>query len=72
MDVKGSGCGIVYVAIQYTKTRDSLVGIATGYGQDGRDSVPGRGKTYSPAFSHALGPTQPPIQWVLVILSRDV
>jgi hypothetical protein len=57
---------------QNTKTQDSLVGIETGYGTDGRDSIPGKGKAYYTAFSHALGPTQDPIQWVLVVLSRDV
>jgi len=42
--------------------RNSSVGIATGYGLDG----PGTGGR--PDFSHlsrpALGPTQPPVQWV--------
>jgi hypothetical protein len=45
---------------------DSSVGIATGYRQDGRGSIRGRGKIFlfSTASRPALGPTQPPIQWV--------
>jgi hypothetical protein len=54
--------------------RDSSVGIATGYGLDGRGSNPGRGKIFlfSTASGQALGPTQPPIQQVPGALSRDV
>jgi hypothetical protein len=50
----------------------SSVGIATGYGLDGRVSIPGRGKIFlfSIASRPALGPTQPPIQWVPVRFSR--
>jgi hypothetical protein len=44
--------------------RDSSVGIATGYGLDG----PGIESRWRRDFSHtsrlALGPTQPPVQWV--------
>jgi hypothetical protein len=44
--------------------RDSSVGIATGYGLDGS----GIESRWGPDFSHtsriALGPTQPPVQWV--------
>jgi hypothetical protein len=45
--------------------RDSSVGIATRYGLDG----PGIESRWGQDFPHpsrpALGPTQPPIQWVL-------
>jgi hypothetical protein len=46
---------------------DSSVGIATGYELDGRGSFPGKGKRFfifSAASRQALGPTQPPAQWV--------
>jgi hypothetical protein len=46
------------------KSWDSSVGIATGYGLDDRGSIPGRG--------WALGPTQPPIQWLQGVLSLGV
>jgi hypothetical protein len=44
----------------------SKVGIAMGYGLDGSGSIPGRGNIFlfSIASRPALGPTQPPIQWV--------
>jgi hypothetical protein len=54
------------------KSRDSSVSIALGYGLDDRGSrvrfsIPGGGWEFfsSPPWSRtALGPTQPPIQWV--------
>jgi hypothetical protein len=53
---------------------DSSVGIATGYGLDSRGSIPGRVKNFlfSIAVSPALGPTQPPIQWVPGAVSLGV
>jgi hypothetical protein len=61
----------------YLLCRDSVVGIATGYGLDdlrGRSSIPGRVKTFLfPKSSRpALGSTQPPIQWVPCTLSPVV
>jgi hypothetical protein len=44
---------------------DSSVGIAKGYGLDGRGSI----FLYSTASRRALGSTQPPIQWVPGALS---
>ena len=50
--------------ILYFTDRDSLVGIATRYGLDG----PGIESRWGLDFPHpsrlALGPTQPPVQWV--------
>jgi hypothetical protein len=46
------------------KNRGSSVGIETGYGLNGRGSIPGSIKIflYSTASSSALGPTRPPFQ----------
>jgi hypothetical protein len=47
-----------------SKSRDSSLCIATGYGLDGRDSIPGRGKRLFFAASRpAVEITQPPILW---------
>jgi hypothetical protein len=53
---------------------DSSVGIATGYGLDGRCSIAGRGRFYSLFIISrpALGPTQPPIQWAPGAISPGV
>jgi hypothetical protein len=55
-DLKDIGC--------CGRSRDSSVGIATGYGLDCRVSIPGRGKifVFSTASRQALGSIQPPIQ----------
>jgi hypothetical protein len=51
--------------------RDSSVVIVTGYGLDSRGAIPGRYKIFlfSIASRPSLGPAQPPIQWVLWVLS---
>jgi hypothetical protein len=51
--VKNSTCG-----------PGSSFGIATDYGLDGPGSNPSGDETFRPS-RQALGPTQPPIQWVL-------
>jgi hypothetical protein len=42
------------------------VGIATDYGLDGLGSNPGGDEIFRPSRL-ALGPTQPPVQWVRVL-----
>jgi hypothetical protein len=55
-----SPCAFFNGAPRREKSRDSSVGIALGYGLDDRGS-----RVRFPAGSRtALGPTQPPIQWV--------
>ena len=41
----------------------SSVDIATDYGLDGPGSNPGRNEIFRPSRP-ALGPTQPPVEWV--------
>jgi hypothetical protein len=55
-------------------SRDSSVSIATGYGMKGRGSINRRGRDYSLLHSvlPAVGPTQPPIQWLPLALSSEV
>jgi hypothetical protein len=56
------------------KSRNSSVGMATGYGLDGRDSIPNRGKVFLffTASRPALGPAQFPIQRVEGAISPRV
>ena len=42
----------------------SVVGIATGYGLDGPGIESRWGRDFSHQSRPALGPTQPPVQWV--------
>jgi len=48
---------------------DSSVGTVTDYGLDGPGSNPGGDEIFRPSIP-ALGPTQPPVQWVPA-LSRE-
>jgi hypothetical protein len=61
--------------VLFLRSRDSSVGIATGYGLDDRGvgvRVPVGSGIFSTSSRPALGPTQPPIQWVAGALSPGV
>ena len=49
--------------LQWTINDSSSVGIATDYGLDGPGSNPCGDEIFRPS-KRALGPTQPPVQWV--------
>ena len=50
--------------IKFTLDRDSAVGIVTRYGLDGPWIESRWGRDFPHASRPALGPTQPPVQWV--------
>jgi hypothetical protein len=67
----------VSIVNPHTRSRDRAVGLATDYGMEDwgiRSSSPGRVKNIicSTTSRPALGPTQPPIQWVAGALSKGV
>ena len=57
-----SNCSMFYTFI--TMGRDSLVGIVTRYGLDSSGIESRWGQDFPHPSRPALGPTQPPIQWV--------
>jgi hypothetical protein len=65
----------VFLKIHYFGSRDSAVGIATGYGLDDQGigvRVPVRSRIFITSSSSAVGSTQPPIQGVPGALSPGV
>jgi hypothetical protein len=65
-NMKSSGWPFNHVPSYYWK-RDSAIGIAPGYGLDDQGvgvRVPVESRLFSMSSRQALGPTQPPIQWV--------
>jgi len=52
---------IIYIYIY--KGPGNLVGIASDYGLEGLGSNPGGDEIFRPSRT-AVGPTQPPVQWV--------
>jgi hypothetical protein len=58
-------CLIEYV-IGFYVSQDSVVDMATRYGLD-RPGIESRWQEFPQPSRPALGPTQPPIQWVLGI-----
>jgi hypothetical protein len=63
----------IILILPCTWSRNSAIAVATGRTR-GRSSSPGRVKNvlFSKSSRPVLGPTQPPIQWVLGVLSPGV
>jgi hypothetical protein len=54
----------MYGSLDLCEHLGSSVGTAIGYGLGELDSIPSTARLFSKAFRPALGPTQPPIQWI--------
>ena len=58
-------CGLIFSAYYSSPCRPgSVVGIAAGYGLDGPGIESRWGQYFPHLSSPALGPNQPPVQWV--------
>jgi hypothetical protein len=65
----------IYIYIYIYKDFTGVAQSVSEYGLDDRGSIPGRGKRIFPLNFEsrtALGPTQPPVQWVPWVLSPGV
>ena len=60
----------VLTVVKFNKFDNSSIGIASGYGLDCPGIESRLGRDFPHPFRTALGPDQPPIQWVLGI-SRE-
>jgi hypothetical protein len=60
----------IYVIYHVHVGRDSAVGIAIHYGLDGPEIESRWGRDFLQPSRPALGPTQPPIQWVPGLFPR--
>jgi hypothetical protein len=56
--------------LKINRSRSSSVSTVSDYGLDGLSSIPDRGRIFP--LTPALGPTQPPVQWVPGALSPGV
>jgi hypothetical protein len=54
----------IHVSLLLASGPDSSVGIATGYGLDGPGIESRRERDFPHLSTPALGPNQPPVQWV--------
>ena len=68
LQVNGSSPFVRFALFPYTSSSEdgpgSSVGIATGYGLDGTGIESRWGRDFMHLSRPALGPTQPPVQWV--------